>query len=72
MSREEQVKYAQQLWDYVAPGPGEVPVQDWQVEQAEQRLDAYLDGKTNGRSWSEVKKQVQSNRRALAVVSTAR
>ena len=41
MSREEQVRYAQQLWEYVAPKPEELPVPQWQIDLGRERLEAY-------------------------------
>ena len=62
MSREEQVRYAQQLWDHVAPGPDDVPAEEWQIKQAETRLDAYLENPTKAIPWSEVKRRVRSKK----------
>lgn len=42
MSREEQVRYAQKLWNHVAPKPEELSVPAWQIELAKQRLEEHL------------------------------
>ena len=60
MSREEQIRYAQKLWDYVAPGPDDVPIPDWQIQQAEQSIEAHIKGEMKTFTWDEVKARVQS------------
>ena len=62
LSREEQVRYAQMLWEYVAPSSDEVPAPDWHVEQAEARIDEYIEGKASAVSWADARAQVLKGR----------
>ncbi len=41
LSKAEQVKYLQDLWDRIADRPGELPVPESHLELAEQRLAKY-------------------------------
>jgi putative addiction module component (TIGR02574 family) len=50
LSKAEQVKYLQDLWDRVAETPGELPVPKSHLELAEQRLAEYRRDPNRGRS----------------------
>jgi putative addiction module component (TIGR02574 family) len=41
LSKAEQVKYLQELWDRIAESPGELPVPERHLELAEERLAEY-------------------------------
>ena len=41
LSKPEQIRYLQALWDLIAQRPGEIPVPESHVELAEQRLAEY-------------------------------
>jgi len=41
VSKEEQIRYLQGLWDRIAERPGEIPVPESHMELAEQRLAEY-------------------------------
>lgn len=41
LSKAEQIRYLQALWDRIAMRPGEIPVPESHIELAEQRLAEY-------------------------------
>ena len=41
LSKAEQIRYLQALWDRIAERPGEIPVPESHIELAEQRLAEY-------------------------------
>lgn len=41
LSKTEQIRYLQALWDHIAERPGEIPVPDSHIALAEQRLAEY-------------------------------
>ena len=41
LSKAEQIRYLQTLWDRIAESPGELPVPESHIELAEQRLADY-------------------------------
>ena len=41
LSKEEQIRYLQALWDRIAERPGEIPVPESHLELAEERLAEY-------------------------------
>lgn len=41
LSKTEQVRYLQALWDRIASGPDELPVPESHLDLAEERLEAY-------------------------------
>jgi hypothetical protein len=48
MSKTEQVRYLQALWDQIADSPGEIPVPDSHLEVAEARLKRYREEPSSG------------------------
>lgn len=50
MSKAEQVRYLQALWDQIAASPGEIPVPESHLELAEARLKRYREDPTSSRS----------------------
>lgn len=41
LSKAEQIRYLQSLWDHISENPSEVPVPESHIELAEQRLAEY-------------------------------
>ena len=54
MSKSEQVRYVQALWDHISASPGELPVPESHLELAEARLKRYRDDPSRARSPFEV------------------
>jgi len=54
LSPSEKLDYVQALWNRVAAKPEDVPVPDWHVKIAEERLAAWRSGDTSSRPWKEV------------------
>ena len=54
LSKAEQVRYLQQLWDRIAERPGELPVPKSHLELAEERLAEYRRDSSRARSAYEV------------------
>jgi putative addiction module component (TIGR02574 family) len=49
LSKAEQVRYLQDLWDRIAERPGEIPVPESHLELAEERLTEYRRDPTRAR-----------------------
>jgi putative addiction module component (TIGR02574 family) len=54
LSKAEQVRYLQALWDRIAEKPGDLPVPESHLELAEERLDEYRRDPTRAHSAYEV------------------
>jgi putative addiction module component len=54
MSKAEQVRYLQDLWDQIAASPGEIPVPESHLEPAEARLKRYREDPTSSHPAFEV------------------
>jgi putative addiction module component (TIGR02574 family) len=54
LSKAEQVRYLQALWDRIAEKPGDLPVPESHLEVAEERLAEYRRNPTHARSAYEV------------------
>jgi len=54
LSKLEQIRYVQALWDRIAERPDEVPVPESHIELAEQRLAEYRDDPGRARPAHEV------------------
>jgi hypothetical protein len=50
MSKAEQVRYLQSLWDQIAERPGELPVPESHLDLAEERLKRYRENPTASKS----------------------
>lgn len=50
LSKVEQVRYLQDLWDRIAGQPGELPIPESHLELAEERLAAYRRDPSRARS----------------------
>ena len=49
LSKAEQIRYLQALWDRIAESPGEIPVPESHIELAERRLAGYRRDPTQAR-----------------------
>jgi putative addiction module component (TIGR02574 family) len=58
LSKTEQLRYLQALWDRVAESPGELPVPESHIELAEQRLADYRRDSIRARSAHDVLKRL--------------
>ena len=56
---EEKVEYVHALWDAIVASDGDVPVPDWHRELIRARLREHLADATAGRSWEEVRGDLQ-------------
>ena len=63
LSKAEQIRYLQTLWDRIAERPGELPVPESHIELAEQRLADYHRNPTHSRPAHEVLKRLTKKRR---------
>jgi len=54
MSKAEQVRYLQTLWDHITDSPGEIPVPESHLELADARLKRYRNDPSTARSAFEV------------------
>ena len=54
MSKAEQVRYLQALWDQIAQRPGEIPIPESHLELAAERLRRYRENPSSARSAFEV------------------
>ena len=54
MSKAEQVRYLQFLWDHIADSPGEIPMPESHLELAQARLERYREDSSKARSAFEV------------------
>ena len=58
LSIEEQLDYVQRLWDRIAAHPDTIPIPDWNRQVLADRLAAYKENPTEGRSLEEVRDEV--------------
>jgi putative addiction module component (TIGR02574 family) len=56
----EKLQLVQDLWDDLASTPANIPVYDWQIEEADRRKANLLINPASGLSWEEVKRRVRS------------
>jgi putative addiction module component (TIGR02574 family) len=61
MSKTEQVRYLQALWDHIADSPGELPVPESHLELAEARLTRYRNDPSIARSAFEILDRLTKN-----------
>lgn len=62
LSKAEQVRYLQALWDRIAEQPGEIPVPESHLELAEERLTDYRRDSTHARSAYEILDRLANRR----------
>jgi putative addiction module component (TIGR02574 family) len=63
LSKAEQIRYLQTLWDRIAERPGELPVPESHLELAEERLAEYRRDPSRARSAYEVLDRLGKKRR---------
>jgi putative addiction module component (TIGR02574 family) len=63
LTKAEQVRYLQALWDRIAERPGEIPVPESHLDVAEARLAEYRSDPTRAHSAYEVLDRLAKNRR---------
>lgn len=63
LSKAEQIRYLQTLWDRITEGPDELPVPDSHIELAEERLADYRRDPTRARPAHEVFKRLTKKQR---------
>lgn len=63
LSKVEQVRYLQALWDQISEHPDEIPVPESHLELAEERLRRYREDPSSARSAFEVIDRLSQDRR---------
>jgi putative addiction module component (TIGR02574 family) len=63
MSKAEQIRYLQALWDQIATSPGELPVPESHLELVEQRLRSYQDDPSKAQPAFDVLDRLSKNER---------
>lgn len=66
LSTDEQIEYVEDLWDYIASRPNEIPVPEWHLELLEERLARYGPHFTDGISWEELEQKLMKELREKA------
>ncbi|MDR4477995.1 MAG: addiction module protein [Nitrospira sp.] len=56
---EERIDFVQSLWDRIATTPEQVPVPEWHRRIIRERLEAYREHPVAGRSWTEVRSDIE-------------
>ncbi|CAE6760308.1 MAG: addiction module protein [Nitrospira sp.] len=56
---EERIDFVQSLWDRIATTPEQVPVPEWHRRIIRERLKAYREHPVAGRSWTEVRADIE-------------
>jgi putative addiction module component (TIGR02574 family) len=56
---EERIDFVQSLWDRIATTPEQVPVPEWHRRIIRERLEAYRKNPVAGRSWTEVRSDIE-------------
>jgi putative addiction module component (TIGR02574 family) len=55
---EERIRIVEKIWDSVADDAQQVPLEPWQVEELDRRLEELKKNPDAGKPWSEVKRQI--------------
>ena len=63
LSKAEQIRYLQTLWDRIAESPGDLPVPESHIKLAEQRLADYRRNPTRAQPAHEVLKRLNKKSR---------
>lgn len=58
LSVEEKIDFVQSLWDRIASISEQVPVPEWHKRILRERLEAYQANPTTGRSWEDVRADI--------------
>ncbi len=59
LSVDERIDFIQSLWDRIAATPEQVPVPEWHRRIIRERLEAYRENPMAGRSWTEVRSEIE-------------
>lgn len=59
LSVDERIDFVQSLWDRIAATPEQVPVPEWHRRIIRERLEAYRENSVAGRSWTEVRSDIE-------------
>ena len=60
LSLDDQLDYVQSLWDRIVAKPDQIPVPNWHREILHQRLADHQANPSEGRSWDEVRDELQT------------
>lgn len=63
LTKSEQLRYLQSLWDQISEHPQEIPVPESHLELVEKRLKRYREGATSSRSAFDVIDRLTEKRR---------
>jgi putative addiction module component (TIGR02574 family) len=58
LSVEEQIDYVQDLWDWIAARPEDIPVPNWQKAVIDERLRAHAANPKDAVPWEEVRERL--------------
>ena len=58
LSVDEKIEYVESLWEQIVER-ADIPIPEWHRELLRERLEAYRVDPTAGRSWSEVRAELQ-------------
>jgi putative addiction module component (TIGR02574 family) len=58
LSVEEQIDYVQDLWDWIAARPEDIPVPAWQKAVIDERLRAHAANPADAVPWEEVRERL--------------
>jgi len=65
LSAKARIEYVQDLWDFIARSPGQVPIPEAHKRVLDQRLAAYEANPDQGKSWGEVRENILTKLRTL-------
>ena len=69
LSPSERLQLVEDLWDSLASEPGDVPVHEWQLEEAARRRENLLKDPASGLSWEELKRRIRAPMAANHTIS---
>lgn len=58
LSTEERIRRVQQLWDFIAESPSDVPVPDSHKRVLDERLAEFERGDSKAKPWAEVREEL--------------
>jgi len=61
LSSDDRISYVQDLWDFIAETPEQVPIPDSHKQILDQRLAAYKADPSTGKPWSQVRDSILKN-----------
>ncbi|MBI4002579.1 MAG: addiction module protein [Nitrospira defluvii] len=59
LSVDERIDFVQSLWDRIAANSEQVPVPEWHRQIIRERLEAYRANPAVGRSWTDVRTDIE-------------